>query len=369
LKWIVGLYYFHANSGGSYNHVFLYPALTFAPGEIDNFQDGSNATNSYAGYAQVTYPVIDQLNLTGGIRFTHDDYVYHNTTTENLTFVPAQYGGLTTTVYPDRRGSVSKPSWRLATDYSLNSHALVYAAYNRGFKSGGFDVQVETGPELKPEVVDAFEIGTKIDALDRKIRFNATVFYQKVKNLQLVVYFNGVSNIRNAASAHAYGSEVELTVAPVRGLTLTASGSYLHSRFDDFNGNAPLTTPLIGGGNNINPDGDASGSQTPRAPDKTLTLSANYETAFAHGKLGFNASWFRSAKWYSDPDLRLFQPAYSLVAGEIGWTEPSGRVRFRVFGHNITNSQVTAQFGELANGDVRSLTEPRTFGGGVDVKF
>jgi iron complex outermembrane receptor protein len=369
LKWIIGAYYFHADSGGSHNNVFLYPLLTFAPGEIDNLQNGSNVIDSIAGYAQGTYPITDSLNLTGGIRFTYDKYTYRSTTTTNLTFVPPAFGGLTTVVYPDRKGSVSKPSWRVALDYKLAPTALVFASYNRGFKGGGFDVQAETGPELKPEIIDSFELGTKIDAFDRMVRLNATAYYQKIDNLQLVVYFNGVSNIRNAASAHAYGAEVELTVAPFAGLTLTATGNYLHSRFDDFAGNAPITTPLPGGGNLINANGDASGLQTPRAPDKTLTLAANYETTIADGKFGLNASWFRSAKWYSDPDLRLFQPAYSLVAGEVSWTEPTDHIRFRVFVRNLTNSKVTAQFGELANGDVRSLTEPRTVGGGIDFKF
>lgn len=369
LKWIVGLYYFDGNSGGSANLPFLYPALTFAPGEIDIIQLGSNSIKSFAGYAQATYPLTDKLNLTGGIRYTRDKYVYHNTTTTNLTFVPPAFGGISTVVYPDRRGTVSKPSWRLAVDYSVAPTALVYASYNRGFKSGGYDVQAETGPELKPEIVDAFEAGAKIDAFDRKVRLNATVYYQTVKNLQLVLYFNGVSNIRNAASARAYGGEVELTVMPVEGLTLSAAGSYLHSRFRDFSGNAPITTPAPGGGNIIDPAGDASGNQTPRAPDKTMTLSANYETALAGGKLGLNGSWFRSAKWYADPDNRLFQPAYSLVAGEISWTESSDHIRFRIFGHNLTNSKVTSQFGSLSNGDVRALNAPRTIGAGVDFKF
>ncbi|WP_070157010.1 TonB-dependent receptor [Sphingobium phenoxybenzoativorans] len=368
-KWIVGAFYFRGDSGGSENNPTLYPLLTSAPGPIAIAQDASNVVNSVAGYAQGTYPVTDRLNLTAGIRFTYDRYVYHNTTTTNLTFVPPQFGGITTTAYPDRRGSTAKPSWRLAADYSITPSALVYASYNRGFKSGGFDVQTETGSELKPEIVDAFEVGVKLDAFDRKVRFNASAYYQTADNLQLILYFNGVSNIRNAASARAYGAEVELTVAPFQGLTLKAAGSYLNSRFKDFSQNAPISNPLPGGGNTINPNGNASGNQTPRTPDKTLTLSANYETDLAGGKIGLNGSWFRSARWYGEPDLRLFQPAYSLVAGEISWTEPSGHVRFRVFGRNLTNSKVAAQVSTTINADVRYMTEPRTIGGGVEVKF
>jgi iron complex outermembrane receptor protein len=369
LKWIVGAYYFRGDSGGSGGRNLLYPLLTFAPGLLTVTQDYGNVTSSVAAYAQATYPLTDRLNLTGGIRLTHDDFVYRNPSTiTDLTFVPAPYN-ISTANFPDRRGQTTKPSWRLALDYKLAPTTLVYASYNRGFKSGGYDIEVENGPLLKPEEVDSFEVGTKIDAFDRKMRFNATVFYEDVKNLQLVLLYNGASNIRNAASVHAYGAEAELTLAPVSGLTLTASGSYLHSTYFRFFGNAPVTTPLPGGGNNVNPSGNDTGNQTPRQPEKTLTLSANYEHPFAGGKLGFNGSWFWSDKWYSDPDDRLYQPAYSQVGVEASWTDPSGHFRYRIFGHNLANAAVTAQFGELSNGDVRSLTEPRTIGGGIDFKF
>lgn len=368
IKWIAGLYYFNNNSGGSTQDVFLYPLLTGAPGPIFSHQDVKHKVTSLAAFAQATAPITDQLNFTAGIRMTHDKFSYYNTNTTDLRFVPPPFN-VTTDPTTIRSDTQKKPSWRLALDYQAAPTTLLYASYSRGFKSGGYDAYAPNGPLLKPEIVDSYEVGTKIDAFDRTLRFNASAFYYTAKNLQIALLKDGTSNLRNAASAEAYGLEVEITAVPVEGLTLTAAGNYLHSRYKDFSGNAPISTPLPGGGNAIIGDGDASGNQTSRTPDKTFTLSANYETPLAGGKLGLNASWFWSAKWYADPDNRLFQPSYDLVAGEISWTEPSGHVRFRVFGRNLTNSKVAAQFGSLVNGDVRQLTEPRTIGAGIGVKF
>lgn len=367
INWIVGLYYFRNNSDGSTQNIDLYRPVTFAPGPIFRRQNVEHKVSSLAGFAQATVPITSQLRATAGLRLTQDKFTYFNNTVTDLTFVPKPFNLLMNS--STRKGKQTKPGWRFALDYQAGSDALFYASYTRGFKSGGFDVYRFDGPILKPELVDSYEVGTKLDALDRALRFNASVYYYTAKNLQIALLDNGTANLRNAAGSEAYGAEVEITAVPVTGLTLTAAGSYLHSRFTDFNGNAPVSTALPGGGNVINPFGSATGNHTARAPAKTVTLSANYETQLAGGKLGLNASGFWSSKWYADPDNRLFQPAYELLSGEISWTEPSGHVRFRIFGRNLTNSEVTAQFGSLITGDVRSLTEPRTIGAGVGFKF
>ena len=366
VKWILGVYYFRNDSTDSIVNLNLFPLLTGAPGQINVSQKVGAIVTSMAAFGQVTVPITEQLNLTGGLRFTRDKYHYKNETTTDLTFVPAPFN-LSTEVFPDRLDTVTKPTWRLSLDYSPTRHSLFYASYNRGFKGGGFDNQVETGARLKPEIVDAFEVGSKIDAFDRRLRFNTAVFYQTVKNLQLSLLRNGRLNLANAAKTEAYGVEVEITTVPVDGLTLTAAGSYLHSRFTDYP-NAPISSPLPGGGN-VTVVGDAAGNQTPQQPAKTLNLSANYETSLGGGKLALYGNLFLSSKWYSDPDNRVFQPAYETLSAQISWTDPSDHLRLRVFGRNLTNSQVTTQFGVLDFADVRNLSERRTYGVGIDLMF
>src|SRR3546814_16868620 len=61
----------------------------------------------------------------------------------------------------------------------------VYASYNRGFKSGGFNPVAFTSPATTPEVLDAFEIGFKSRTADRLLQLNASAFYYIYKDIQL----------------------------------------------------------------------------------------------------------------------------------------------------------------------------------------
>lgn len=365
IKWIVGLFYFRNDAKSANNDIILFPAATGYPGPVTMSKYARQVVRSMAAFAQVTAPVTEQLNLTGGIRYTRDKFHAENITATILSFAPSP----PPMPFADRGLSQSKPSWRLAVDYHLTPDTLLYATYNRGFRSGGFNILNETSAPLRPEIVDAFEAGTKIDALNRALRLNVAAYYIKAKDLQLT-RLNGAGgqDVVNAGASESYGVELEATLIPVTGLTLSASGTILHSEYTDFN-NAPITTPLPGGGIFQAP-GNATGNDTPRQPNKTLTLSAAYETALANGKLKLAGTYFWSAKWYSDPDNTLFQPSYNLVSGQVSWTEPSGRVTFRVFGRNLTNAKVVSQFARLAPlGDVQMLYEPRTIGGAVDLKF
>ena len=40
-----------------------------------------------------------------------------------------------------------KPTWRLSLDHKVGD-TMVYASYNRGFKSGGFNAQILNSPPL-----------------------------------------------------------------------------------------------------------------------------------------------------------------------------------------------------------------------------
>jgi len=365
IKWIVGLYYFRNDAKGTNNDDILFPAATGFPGNVTISKYARQIVRSMAAFAQVTVPVTEQLNLTGGIRYTRDKFHAENTTANLLSFAPSPPA----TVFPDRRDTESKPSWRLSADYHVTLGTLVYASYNRGFRSGGFNILDETSAPLKPEIVDAFEAGAKVDAFDRALRINTAVYYLKAKDLQLTRLGSaGTQETVNAGSSESYGVELEATLIPVAGLTLSASGTILHSKYTDFK-NAPFSVRLPGGGI-FQSSRDVTGNHTPRQPDKTLSLSAAYETPLAAGKLKLAGTYFWSAKWYSDPDNTLFQASYDLVSGQVSWTEPSGHMTFRVFGRNLTNAKVVSQFARIAPlGDVQMLYEPRTIGGAVDLKF
>jgi iron complex outermembrane receptor protein len=48
----------------------------------------------------------------------------------------------------DRKQDSGKASWRVALDHKLTDSVMVYASYNRGFKSGTFSTSVPTDPPV-----------------------------------------------------------------------------------------------------------------------------------------------------------------------------------------------------------------------------
>src|SRR3546814_19184383 len=68
----------------------------------------------------------------------------------------------------------------------------LYVSYNRGYKSGGFNLldvgalNRPTGhvsPSYNPEIVDAYEVGLKSDLFDRRLRLNVAAFYYDYKDI------------------------------------------------------------------------------------------------------------------------------------------------------------------------------------------
>jgi len=62
---------------------------------------------------------------------------------------------------PGVSDSWGKPTWRVALDHKLSEDVLVYASYNRGFKGGAYSASSPLDAAVKPETLDAFEVGEK----------------------------------------------------------------------------------------------------------------------------------------------------------------------------------------------------------------
>ena len=84
-----------------------------------------------------------------------------------------------------RSADFRKATWRLALDHQFTPDVLGYVSDNRGFKSGAFNTSVYTQPAVKPEVLDAYEIGLKSEYFDHRFRANLAAYYYQYKDLQV----------------------------------------------------------------------------------------------------------------------------------------------------------------------------------------
>lgn len=252
LEWIAGGYYFH-ESAGQIDPVFSgffgsgvltdaglnIPAAArgfawYALGELDHADN-----TSFAFYAHFTDHVTDQVTISGGLRYTNDHKIYDNLNK-----------GTTTVFTKGNTDWDASVTWKFATDQSL--YAKAATAYLAGGALGTLN--------FAPEFNNSYEAGYRSEWLDHRVRFNATAFYETIKNLQITEFdFSHGSYIVNSPTdLHVHGIEAELSVRPAAGVTLNAS--YGHQSL-------PITTnPVTGNG------------APALYPSDNLGLSAGYDT-------------------------------------------------------------------------------------------
>ncbi len=204
-----GGYFFHdpAKGGGNPNQNCIYidpNPITSLDNNGHNYFQSENPylLNSYAGFGEAYFNVLDDLKLTAGLRYTEDR--------KHFTLIPSWLLGQGWG-YP--QDGVVDQNWgkftgRFAANWTpkldFTDQTLIYGSYAHGYKAGGanppgavllqFDLGFGTVGQqasathpltFKPEYVDAFELGTKNTLLDGALTFNASAFYYNYENYQI----------------------------------------------------------------------------------------------------------------------------------------------------------------------------------------
>jgi outer membrane receptor protein involved in Fe transport len=205
---------------------------------------------SYGIFGEAYVNFTDNLKLTVGGRYNHDQKHYEARTTL-LTGVVVPFN--TTNVYgapafanfdadPAKAGiqplaindvKFGRGTGRVVLDWQITPRNLVYASYSRGYKSGGINppltpvFAVPVG--FTPETVNSWEIGTKNTFLDGTFRFNLTGFYYQYKALQLSRIVARTA-VNDNVDAGVYGLEAEGIIKPSRSVLVNLNASYLHTK-------------------------------------------------------------------------------------------------------------------------------------------
>lgn len=345
LTWVTGLYYFNNSSG--------WPALNVSIGGAPQFTvfGGTLKTESYAAFVDVTKQLAENWFLTMGVRYG-SDHVYEN----------VQYIGKSPQTASDDWNNANP---RAVLRYKIDPHSNVYLSFSRGDKAGVFNIPGDSTTPVSPEKISAFELGYK--TAHRNWKLDASGFYYNYTDLQITTYTALGSVLTNAAKSHIYGMDLSGEFRLADHLTVQASGTYLHARYEDFP-HAPnyVWNPLAGVQiSSI----DASGFQMERAPAFSGNLGLRYTHSLLAGDAALSAWYSYTTRVYFDPADVSYQGGYGLLNARAQWTPPSGHWTVSVYGRNITNvhyiNQVlpnTAYFGE-------TWGEPAVFGVEGDVRF
>jgi iron complex outermembrane receptor protein len=356
VPWIVGLYYLTDVSGYSPMRLLGAAALPFDG--IDT--NATQHSNSYAGFAQLTPALGVDSHLTLGFRYTVDQRSVSGSSTgfgENAAVLlsSAQQGA-----------RWNRPTWRLALDHSWSPDLMSYISYDRGFKSGVYNLLEYSQKPVSPERLDAYQIGTKSELLGNTLRLNASAFYYDYKNIQVDEIVEGAVLALNAAAATMKGVDLDIEYAPLPVLTFRAGLEVLDAHYTDFP-NAPFNSPALNAaglptGGNISSSGDASGFDAVRAPKETGNATVSYRVPVRSSNLAVTVAYYYNSGYAWDPDNRLRQPAYSLVNTSLQWSGAGDRLGARLWAKNLTGSKICAYEAAISLGDICSPAAPLTFG-------
>jgi iron complex outermembrane receptor protein len=271
-------------------------------------------------------------------------------------------------------------SWRVGLDYRLDDSTLLYANVSRGFKAGSFpSLAAATFAQLIPvtqEELTAYELGLKARLLDRRVQFNAAMFYYDYKNKQILgkeadPLFAVLDILTNVPKSRILGAEADLTVEPITGLSMMASTTYLDSRIQDYTG-----INVLGKAENF------AGSQLPFTPRWSGRVDATYRMKLANegrALMGVGATAQSQTDTLaggsslvipSGPANRvlpgLVNPwttnSYATVDAHVGYEAPDDRWSVTVWGKNILDKYYWSNV--VTSGDYTSRFAglPATFG-------
>ena len=361
-----GAFYFHENAPARDYLGILKPVangvVTPNPYLDPMFGSGQTVTRakneSYAAYSQLTYHLTDQLDLTGGIRFTKD-----KRQTRIDAIAGSQGGELGIGTYEK---SYSRWNYTGIVTWRPTDDVTAYAKIATGYVAGG----VLSGIPYDPESLTSYELGVKAQWLDNRVRTNLALYQYDYKDLQTQSFLNGRQQFNNAGEAKIQGFEAELDIVPLRGLTISANLSYT---------NLDYKTYILNGVE------VADVARVPYTPDWTGRIYAQYDAPeFSNGSNLFahlEAKYTGATKLVAVPitDFRTGAVApleemshvdsYWLLNGRIGLANlqiGQGTATLSLYGQNLLNERYV-QFGASTMYLVGSYGFSRTYG--VELSF
>jgi len=375
LQWVAGLFYFQNRD----TYVTLVDAARDGPNNRPRLGGSSTTTKSYAAFADATYEITPQLFVTAGVRYAKDKVgkAYWNPS--------LLLGEDPTRQIPVPSISDDRVTPRFVVRFKPDEASSIYASFTKGYKAAIIDVggSCQTAAtnfqcnDVRPETIDAFEVGYKYDG--QGLSLEVSGFYYDYKNLQVSIFRTGTAEIINAAKSKIYGLDGQLRYRFSRAFDVNFGAAWTHARYTDFP-LAPVYTPCLTLDTAANCA--ASGSTftivpTPlkdvamqRTPEFTGNVGARYRADLGGGQLALSGNLFYSSKFFFGPSgIQFPQKAYETLSLRAEWTDPSDTFSVALWGDNVTNSRYKTQVQYASFGIGTNWSKPVTYGIELGAKF
>lgn len=367
LNGLVGLYYLDANSSTVFDVLLgTTGALLNLPG-LNAQTFGDVSTKTWAAYADFSYDFTEQLALTVGGRFTHDERASTVLRRTYLGGFSESFNGngfvIATTSDFNGENEWDEFTPRIALSYKPVPEHNIYGSFSKGFKGGGFDPRGQTSaaPDLnqdstvseeeifkfmsfEPESVNSYEVGVKSIFGEGRVNTNIAAFVMDYTDVQIPGSigvdtdndgvndtFTGVTT--NAGQATVSGLEFEALANVAEDIFATGdffstsvTVGYINAEYDEY---------FV---NEIDVSNDRVFQNT---PEWSASGVFTYNTPLGGGDLNIasTVSYKSDSSQFESPNPYLDQEAFTLYDMSLVWTAPSEKWTLGLHGKNLTDEQ------------------------------
>lgn len=274
IDWTIGGYYEHRKDHIDSNTTSVSPVDGSVPDPLRNlsYRYVETKVRQLAGFGEVTLHPTDKLSLTGGLRY----YDYTKTTGGEATLASPLTGSVLAN-YSREKASANGLIQKFNISYNFTPDFMAYASAAKGFRPGGANNIPILPDNLIAYDADSlwnYEAGVKTSWLGGDVIFNAAVFQIDWSNMQLSARTaDGLySFLTNAGAARIRGGEVDLTVRPLSGLSLSVSGGYTDGKLTEDQANEDILVTASSG---------KKGDRLSNSPKWSGAASAAYKWALS----------------------------------------------------------------------------------------
>ena len=373
-----------------------------------------------AAFHESSIDLTDQLTATLGLRYDFTqakiDYRVEGDLVVNMNVmgvaVPLNMNSL---LDRSEKANFSQLLPKFGLTYKFNNGSNVYATVAKGYRAGGFNVQLfsdflnselmgqlqrsapdiisqmqsmghgggsaielstnygeDTYSELynsikyKPEESWNYELGAHLNLFDNLIHVDLATYYMKIRNQQLSVFTTDNGFGRKMINAnHSYSCGIELALrgsAADNHLTWSANYGYTRAVFKDFAFQKNASSPVV----------DCNGNKVPFVPTHTLAAVADYRFD-VNGSLLKNITFGVNVNAQGDiywDEINSYKQKFYAVPGA-HLCGDFGSCQVNLWGRNLTDTRYnTFAFSSAATGrEIFMAQRGNPFQCGLDVSF
>lgn len=222
----------------------------------------------------------------------------------------------------------------------------------------GAEPNVAASTTFKPEYTWNYEAGAHLTLFDNRLFADLAAFYMDTRNQQVAKFAeSGLGRITvNAGKSRSYGAEVALRTAITDAFSLNANYGYTYATFTEYE---------------IGKDINYKGNYVPFVPKHTLNAGAQYIFRIAPrhwlDRVQLNANYSAAGRIYWTEDNNASQSFYGTLNGRVSLEKGNGAIAFWI--RNALDKQYEAFYFESMGNGFMQKGRPMQLGVEVRCRF